>query len=178
MSDDTAASHIPLSLDSHKSLSIHPTDPSTSKQFSSRHSPVAPLAPLEYLQNQRRGSITDPSLHAASSNPPPGLGLNHGPSRQLERSSASSPAHNDPNAKKNPSDMRSPSSYVFGEATIHPTDNGHQHIRKLLRSPSTERDGLHSSSSLPHHDSQARLESASRATSGPSEPVGFEGKSK
>ena len=34
----------------------------------SRHSPVIPLAPLEYLQNQRRGSITDPSLHT-SSNP-------------------------------------------------------------------------------------------------------------
>ncbi|KAI0092651.1 hypothetical protein BDY19DRAFT_903435 [Irpex rosettiformis] len=32
----------------------------------SRHSPVLPLAPLKYLQNQRRGSITDPSLHAAS----------------------------------------------------------------------------------------------------------------
>ncbi|OBZ76596.1 hypothetical protein A0H81_04064 [Grifola frondosa] len=29
-----------------------------------RYSPITPLAPLEYLQNQRRGSITDPSLHA------------------------------------------------------------------------------------------------------------------
>ncbi|KAI5125009.1 hypothetical protein M0805_007433 [Coniferiporia weirii] len=33
---------------------------------SARHSPAPPLAPLEFLQNQRRGSITDPSLHAAS----------------------------------------------------------------------------------------------------------------
>ena len=32
----------------------------------SRHSPLTPLAPLEFLQNQRRGSITDPSLHAAA----------------------------------------------------------------------------------------------------------------
>jgi hypothetical protein len=32
------------------------------------HSSVPPLAPLEYLQNQRKGSITDPSLHAAGSN--------------------------------------------------------------------------------------------------------------
>ncbi|PCH41199.1 hypothetical protein WOLCODRAFT_70894 [Wolfiporia cocos MD-104 SS10] len=31
-----------------------------------RHSPITPLAPLEFLQNQRRGSITDPSLHAVS----------------------------------------------------------------------------------------------------------------
>jgi hypothetical protein len=27
-----------------------------------------PLAPLEYLQNQRKGAITDPSLHAAGYN--------------------------------------------------------------------------------------------------------------
>ena len=32
----------------------------------SRPSPP-PLAPLEYLQSQRRGSITDPSLHAGPS---------------------------------------------------------------------------------------------------------------
>ncbi|EIM88421.1 uncharacterized protein STEHIDRAFT_110159 [Stereum hirsutum FP-91666 SS1] len=30
---------------------------------------VPPLAPLEYLQSQRRGSITDPSLHLSRSNP-------------------------------------------------------------------------------------------------------------
>ncbi len=36
-----------------------------------RHSPAPPLAPLEFLQNQRRGSITDPSLHAANLNPSP-----------------------------------------------------------------------------------------------------------
>lgn len=38
--------------------------PATSSS-ESRQSPVTPLAPLEFLQNQRRGSITDPSLHAA-----------------------------------------------------------------------------------------------------------------
>ncbi|KAI0759923.1 hypothetical protein BC629DRAFT_1584256 [Irpex lacteus] len=39
----------------------------------SRHSPVSPLAPLEFLQNQRRGSITDPSLHAASTSNLPSI---------------------------------------------------------------------------------------------------------
>jgi hypothetical protein len=34
----------------------------------SRHSPVISLPPLDYLQQHRRGSITDPSLHAASAN--------------------------------------------------------------------------------------------------------------
>src|ERR1700722_10483578 len=43
-------------------------DSSPTKKDIPRHSPVAPLAPLEYLQNQRRGSITDPSLHAAAPN--------------------------------------------------------------------------------------------------------------
>ncbi|KAG6897446.1 hypothetical protein C0992_001446 [Termitomyces sp. T32_za158] len=36
-----------------------------SKEPQPRASPP-PLAPLQYLQNQRRGSITDPSLHAAA----------------------------------------------------------------------------------------------------------------
>ncbi|KAF5363699.1 hypothetical protein D9756_000622 [Leucocoprinus leucothites] len=33
-------------------------------------SPMGPLAPLEYLQTQRRGSITDPQLHAAPNTSP------------------------------------------------------------------------------------------------------------
>lgn|ERR1700722_141370 len=45
------------------------------------HSPIAPLAPLEYLQNQRRGSITDPSLHAA-----PTTSFTFGDARKLLRS--------------------------------------------------------------------------------------------
>jgi hypothetical protein len=42
-------------------IATHTDNISTSRQ----HSSVPPLAPLEYLQNQPRGSITDPSLHAA-----------------------------------------------------------------------------------------------------------------
>ncbi|KAI0347536.1 hypothetical protein BDW22DRAFT_1342308 [Trametopsis cervina] len=59
---------------------------------SSRHSPVAPLAPLEFLQNQRRGSITDPSLHAAAS------------------SSISPSAHYDYSSSNKPPSLRHPES--------------------------------------------------------------------
>ncbi|KAJ7180089.1 hypothetical protein C8R43DRAFT_971586 [Mycena crocata] len=79
----------------------------------SRHSPVAPLAPLEFLQNQRRGSITDPSLHAT-----PRQSINAQFFRQ-DKSSLSEP--------------RPVSPYVFGSAT-HAADNAQ--LRKLLRSPS------------------------------------------
>ena len=48
-------------------------DSKSASPANTRHSPVTPLAPLEFLQNQRRGSITDPSLHAAGA----GAGLNH-----------------------------------------------------------------------------------------------------
>ncbi len=41
------------------------TSPPSKVESSFRQSPIAPLAPLEFLQTQRRGSITDPSLHAA-----------------------------------------------------------------------------------------------------------------
>lgn len=40
-------------------------------------SPVAPLAPLDFLQSHRRGSITDPSLHAAPS--PDNIPADHSP---------------------------------------------------------------------------------------------------
>ena len=40
-------------------------NPKGSSALVSRSS-VPPLAPLEYLQNQQRGSITDPSLHVAA----------------------------------------------------------------------------------------------------------------
>lgn len=49
-------------------------------------SPVAPLAPLDFLQSHRRGSITDPALHAApadsSADPAP---LSSDASAQLRR---------------------------------------------------------------------------------------------
>lgn len=80
-------------------------------------SPIAPLVPLEYLQNNhRRGSIgTDPSLHAT-----PRQNINSHFFRQ---------------DKTNLSEPRPSSPYVFGSAT-HTADNAQ--LRKLLRSPSPE----------------------------------------
>ncbi|THV08554.1 hypothetical protein K435DRAFT_15515 [Dendrothele bispora CBS 962.96] len=90
---------------------------------------IVPLAPLEYLQTQRRGSITDPSLHAAkqSSN----FRVASEPSA-LSSSSASTPQ--DPRDEPRPS-----SAYVFGDATPHADSPG---LRKILRSPSAEHDGI------------------------------------
>ncbi|KAJ6599064.1 hypothetical protein DFH09DRAFT_1129993 [Mycena vulgaris] len=101
----------------------------------SRHSPVAPLAPLEFLQNQRRGSITDPSLHAT-----PRQNINSPFFRQ---------------DKSNLSEPRPTSPYVFGSAT-HPADSAQ--LRKLLRSPSPEHphstfENSHSSTSRIRSDS-------------------------
>lgn len=79
-------------------------------------SPILPLAPLEYLQNQRRGSITDPSLHAASNQRPT-------PNSQFFR-------------QANDSSAGPSSSYVFGDATAIPNEN--PALRKILRSPSAE----------------------------------------
>ncbi|KAJ7498920.1 hypothetical protein FB451DRAFT_16237 [Mycena latifolia] len=89
-----------------------------------RHSPVAPLAPLEFLQNQRRGSITDPSLHAT-----PRQNINS----QFFRHDKSS------------SDPRPSSPYVFGSAT-HAADSAQ--LRNLLRSPSPHSDPQGSSSRI------------------------------
>ncbi|TEB35836.1 hypothetical protein FA13DRAFT_1624541 [Coprinellus micaceus] len=46
-------------------------------------------------------------------------------------------------------DPRPASPYVFGDATPQPSDHG-SHIRKLLRSPSTDQNGLHVSPSASH----------------------------
>ncbi|KAJ6613442.1 hypothetical protein B0H10DRAFT_1805561 [Mycena sp. CBHHK59/15] len=114
----------------------------------SRHSPVAPLAPLEFLQNQRRGSITDPSLHAT-----PKQNINSQFFRQHDKNSLSEPRPSSP--------------YVFGSAT-HAADNAQ--LRKLLRSPSPEHDRVR-----PHptvHEA-AQSSSTARALSdfrGPGQP--------
>ncbi|KAJ7591013.1 hypothetical protein C8J56DRAFT_858405 [Mycena floridula] len=86
-------------------------------------SPAVPLAPLKYLQNQRRGSITDPSLHAAGQNQ---LGLK---SHFIQPSEGAS--------GKNSPDHRPPSPYVFGNATLNSSESNPQ-LRRLLRSPSLE----------------------------------------
>ncbi|KAJ3869582.1 hypothetical protein EV359DRAFT_59692 [Lentinula novae-zelandiae] len=86
-------------------------------------SPSMPLAPLEYLQqNQRRGSITDPSLHAAPLPP-----VNPQISRQVA-SNSSGPT--------SPGSIGPSSTYVFGDATATTSDNSA--LRKILRSPSME----------------------------------------
>lgn len=131
--------------------------PSTSngtsqKDMPTRHSPIAPLAPLEYLQNQRRGSITDPSLHAASMNSNSKLNTNY--RQQPEPTSASSGStHNESSLKSHTSDPRPASPYVFGDATSHSTDSNSQ-IRKLLRSPSNDHPHKRPASALSHGESR------------------------
>ncbi|KAJ6515892.1 hypothetical protein C8R45DRAFT_957989 [Mycena sanguinolenta] len=97
-----------------------------------RNLSVAPLAPLEFLQNQRRGSITDPSLHAT-----PRQSINSQFFRQ---------------DKSNLQEPRPASPYVFGSAT-HAADN--TQLRKLLRTPSPDhaRENSQGSSSRIHPDS-------------------------
>jgi hypothetical protein len=102
--------------------------------------PPPPLAPLHYLQNHRRGSITDPSLHAASMNSNIKLNTNYRPPPDQHGSASSGPssAYHDSGSKIHHSDPRPSSPYVFGDATPHVPDNSPQ-IRNLLRSPSIER---------------------------------------
>jgi hypothetical protein len=95
-------------------------------------SSVPPLAPLEYLQNQRRGSITDPSLHAASSN--------------THTNPATTNHHNAPHPA---------SPYVFADAATRNKDNQILQNRKVLHSPShdgaQERDVIRSMSNPRDH---------------------------
>lgn len=85
-----------------------------------RHSPGISLPPLDLLQQQRRGSVTDPSLHAVSA----------GSSvfRQLDGPRPS------PN-------------YVFGDSSLpnNTSEPSSKQMRKILRSPSPERDYGHHS---------------------------------
>ncbi|KAJ4478083.1 hypothetical protein J3R30DRAFT_3682661 [Lentinula aciculospora] len=102
-----------------KSATQSPSIKSTNK------SPLMPLAPLEYLkQNQRRGSITDPSLHAAPLPP-----INPHMFRQTASSSS---------IPTTPGTVGPSSSYVFGDATATMSEN--PALRKILRSPSIERE--------------------------------------
>lgn len=80
----------------------------------SRHSPVISLPPLDYLQQHRRGSITDPSLHAASAN------------------SSAGPRHID--------GPRPAANYTFGDGggSTHNSEPSSKQMRKILRSPSAE----------------------------------------
>ncbi|KAF8529039.1 hypothetical protein BU17DRAFT_80192 [Hysterangium stoloniferum] len=121
-----------------------PRLPSPAPQLAS----LQPLAPLEYLQNQRRGSITDPSLHASPPDPTQNhhyhhhhqqLPLNHSTEQRVKRS---------------PRTIRPTSPFVFGDASVHPPDLSSPHIRRLLRSPSNE--ALDSSHSPDRSDDSSR----------------------
>ena len=120
-----------------------PSNGLSHKELLSRQSPP-PLAPLQYLQNQRRGSITDPSLHAA----PNAKSFVNYRDPALPTS-----VHHEPAAKHHPSSSRPSSPYVFGDATSHLPDNSPR-IRNLLRSPSLERPNRTQPSSA-HAESQA-----------------------
>ena len=109
----------------------------------SRHSPVTPLAPLEYLQNQRRGSITDPSLHAGpQSHSHSVAGNTLSPSfRHLDSGPGAghpaSPTPPDPHRRGSLAHPRPDSPYKFGDASAQP-DGAHGHGRRHLRSPSSD----------------------------------------
>ncbi|KAL6299702.1 hypothetical protein BKA93DRAFT_577639 [Sparassis latifolia] len=113
-----------------------PTSQSKSAMGGSRYSPVTPLAPLEFLQNQRRGSITDPSLHASPPMSHSHSGVNSIPPSlrvdPVSGISVSSSSH-EPQRKSSFSHPRPESPYKFGEAS---TENAN--IRRILRSPSIE----------------------------------------
>jgi hypothetical protein len=113
-----------------------------SQRDSSKYSPVTSLASLEYLQTQRRGSITDPSLHAAPTTVKVNTSYRQHPDPPGSPSSGPSSAHHDSTLKSHMAESRSsdprPSSpYVFGDATLPPADHN-SHLRKLLHSPSSD----------------------------------------
>ncbi|KAI0776092.1 hypothetical protein BD413DRAFT_491212 [Trametes elegans] len=115
----------------------------SSPSLSSRQPPVTALAPLELLQNQRRGSITDPSLHAAPT--PPAFSSStaaqpaiSSPFRRPD-SPATSFSSSAPHERgRSFSQTRPLSPYKFGDASAQPGESPNAHLRRLLRSPSVE----------------------------------------
>lgn len=110
-----------------------------------RHSPAPPLAPLEYLQNQRRGSITDPSLHAASPNLQNHntVATSQSQSAQFRQQDLPHPgqAHStsnqsDSHHKNAPLTTRPTSPYIFGDASVQPTESSN---RRFLQTAAGER---------------------------------------
>jgi hypothetical protein len=126
-----------------------------------------PLAPLLYLQTHRKGSITDPSLHAAPMNSSITLNTNYRQPFDQPSSASSGPssARHGSSPKNHTSDPRPASPYVFGDATPHPSDNSLQ-IRNLLRSPSLEPNNNRSSSALSHEGTQASPDGISNTLGG------------
>ena len=106
---------------------------SRSHKDSSRHSPAISLPPLDLLQQQRRGSVTDPSLHAASAG--------SSAFRQLDGTDAY-PICCSPNDISLSIGPRPAPNYVFGDSSLSNTNSepSSKQMRKILRSPSPERD--------------------------------------
>ncbi|KAL0070766.1 hypothetical protein AAF712_001987 [Marasmius tenuissimus] len=125
-----------------------PKSPSL-KDSNLKLSPILPLAPLEYLQNQRRGSITDPSLHAAHKGAPPPFRPHADPSASLN-STAPSTFITD--------------NYTFGDATPRPPASDSTPLRRLLHSPSHDQ-GATTSASPPN--GKAAREAPRRASIDP-----------
>lgn len=109
----------------------------STKDSSTRHSPLASLASLEYLQTQRRGSITDPFLHASKQS----SSLFRPPHEQTASSSSSglSSHRMNSNSDRDLPEPRPMSPYTFGNATPRPNE-----LRKLLHSPTREQPSLRS----------------------------------
>ncbi|KAI0750850.1 hypothetical protein C8Q80DRAFT_1306939 [Daedaleopsis nitida] len=120
---------------------FHLQPKSASPALASRQNPVTPLAPLEFLQNQRRGSITDPSLHAGPHPPtfpvagPSGISS---PFRRPESPATSFPSSASHESRRSFSQSRPLSPYKFGDASSQPIESPNAHLRRLLRSPSAE----------------------------------------
>ncbi len=115
----------------------------SSPSLSSRQNPVTPLAPLEFLQNQRRGSITDPSLHVGPSPPTFPVGSTgasgiSSPFRRPESPATSYPSSASHEPRRSFSQTRPLSPYKFGDASAQPGESPNAHLRRLLRSPSAE----------------------------------------
>ncbi|KAH9938631.1 uncharacterized protein B0H18DRAFT_1205829 [Fomitopsis serialis] len=111
-----------------------------------RHSPVTPLAPLEFLQNQRRGSITDPSLHARPSLPAHlanGTPLNNlrppfrRPSFPSSPSFGPSTLYHDA-SRPPPGPHRASSPFRFGDASMPPPESSKTRPRRAPRSSSVD----------------------------------------
>ena len=115
----------------------------SSPSLGSRQTSITPLAPLEFLQNQRRGSITDPSLHAGPNPPtfPAGPAASSSISSPFRRpdSPATSFSSSAPReSRRSFSQSRPLSPYKFGDASPQPNESPNANLRRLLRSPSVD----------------------------------------
>jgi hypothetical protein len=155
-----------IDIDIHDSPSeprtpVHDTDGSVTPPVQLTRS--LPLAPLEYLQNQRRGSITDPFLHAHGKESSPRSSARSTPTPpEQEGSSRTKPA---------PLVIRPASPFKFGEATSRPSVPSHpldRNFRRIIDTPSPR---TASPPPPPRSTSGSHQpETYVRAVSGPPEP--------